>query len=184
MRLKRTTRSGRAINLFIVAVLAVAILVVMGLPGCGDEEPSRYLDSERRLDGMYEACHTIDLTDGQEQLEPISVDELDGLERVEVDAVLVRSNGMEMPGTWTGARLSDVLADRGVTTPFTELKIEAWDGYVGRVGYDIVMHPDTILAYLENGEEIPMEDGPVRLVVGSQDGFFWVRMLTGIEVLR
>jgi len=77
-----------------------------------------------------------------------------------------------------------VLAANGVATPFKELKITAYDGYVGRISYDIAVMPDTIVASRESGKPLPRDEGPVRLVVASQDGFYWIRMLTRIEVLR
>lgn len=165
-------------------VLFVTILLLW-LPGCGKtDSQSRLLESERRLAGMYEACRTIKLTDPLGDHPPMKTDELKSLQKVEVDAVLKRANGMEIPGRWAGVPLSVVLAKQGVTTPFRELRIEAWDGYVGRVGYDIASRPDTILAYLQGGKPLPKDDGPVRLVVASQEGFYWIRMIVKIEVLR
>jgi DMSO/TMAO reductase YedYZ molybdopterin-dependent catalytic subunit len=46
------------------------------------------------------------------------------------------------------------------------------------------LRPDTILAFEQDGTPIAQEDGPVRLVVGSEDGFYWVRMITRIEIVR
>lgn len=153
--------------------------------GCGDEQqPSRFLKSEERLEGMYEACKTIAISDPAGERPPILADELAGYPRVDVTTELVRSNGMRLPGTWSGASISEVLAKHGVEGPFTELRIVAWDEYVAKVPYDIAMRPDTILAYEQEGEPLPREDGPVRLVVGSEDGFFWIRMIVRLEVVR
>jgi DMSO/TMAO reductase YedYZ molybdopterin-dependent catalytic subunit len=91
---------------------------------------------------------------------------------------------MTYPGTWSGPVLSDVLKRQGVEGDFQELRIVAWDGYVAHVASDIAMRPDTILAFEQDGAAIPEEDGPVRLVVGSQDGFYWIRMITRIEIVR
>jgi DMSO/TMAO reductase YedYZ molybdopterin-dependent catalytic subunit len=85
---------------------------------------------------------------------------------------------------WKGTPLGAVLDANVVARPFKELRIQAWDGYVGRVGFDVATKPDTMLAYRMDGKPIPREDGPVRLVVPSQDGFYWIRMITRIEVLR
>lgn len=168
-------------------LLAVALVLLLScsLAGCGDNggEPA-LLESERQLEGMYEACKTIDITDELGEHPPITFEELPEMESVEVSTTLKRSNGMEMPGTWTGVPLSTLLSKHGVPMPFRELRIEAWDGYIGRLGYDVASLPDTILAYLENGEDIPEVDGPMRLVVGSQEGYYWVRMITEIEVVR
>jgi DMSO/TMAO reductase YedYZ molybdopterin-dependent catalytic subunit len=163
----------------------LAVLVFVSLSGCGNtNSQSRLLESERRLKGMYEACRTIKLADPLGDHPPIKTDELKSLKKVEVDAVLKRANGMEIPGKWAGAPLGAVLAAHGVATPFRELRIEAWDGYVDRVSYDVASRPDTILAYLQDGKKLPRDDGPVRLVVASQPGFYWIRMIVKIEVLR
>jgi DMSO/TMAO reductase YedYZ molybdopterin-dependent catalytic subunit len=165
-------------------VLMVTI-ILLWLPGCGKtNSQSRLLESERRLAGMYEACLTIKLTDPLGDHLPIKTEKLKSLQKVEVDAVLKRANGMEIPGKWAGVPLNVVLAKQGVAMPFRELRIEAWDGYVGRVSYDIASRPDTILAYLQDGKKLPRDDGPVRLVVASQAGYYWIRMIVKIEVLR
>lgn len=172
-------------RVYIVLAFLLVALMLVGLVGCGSgEDDSAYLESEKQLEGMYEACKTIKLFDGEKELEPIKVEELEDREHVTVETTLKRSNGMEMPGTWVGASLGPILEEHGVETPFKEIKIEAWDGYIGRASYDVAMRPDTIIAYEENGGPIPEIDGPVRLVVGSEDGYFWVRMMTGIEVVR
>ncbi len=163
--------------------LALLFLVILAI-GCGGAgKETQLLQSEKKLAGMYEACKTIKLVDSG-VTRTIETDPLGSLPQKEVSAILKRSNGMTIPGTWSGVPLSSVLDAQGVARPFKELKIEAWDGYVGRVGYDIAVLPDTILALTQNKKPIPREDGPVRLVVASQDGFYWVRMLTAIEVLR
>lgn len=168
----------------LAAFLVIAVFALCAFAGCGDGKSDRLLESERRLEGMYEACQNIvvSLPDGTKRT--ITVDEVKGLPEVEVNAVLKRSNGMTKSGTWSGARLSDVLAGHDITGPFKELRVEAWDGYVGRVGAEVAMRPDTILAYMGYGKPLPEEDGPLRLVVASEDGFYWIRMITGIEVIE
>lgn len=168
---------------------AVLVCLVAGCAlagaGCGQEkQPSRFLKSEERLEGMYEACRTIAISDPAGEHPPILADELKGYPRVDVTTELVRSNGMRLPGTWSGASISEILAKHGVEGPFTELRIVAWDEYVAKVPCDVAMRPDTILAYEQEGEPLPQEDGPVRLVVGSEDGFYWIRMIVRLEVVR
>lgn len=170
---------------YLVVIVLITLLLLSMICGCSKtEEKSKYTESEKQLEGMYEACSEIKIIDGGNSLGPVAVKDLPELGETTVEAVLTRSNGMAMEGNWTGTPLSAVFERYGVQLPFKELKIEAWDGYVGRVDYETAMLPDTILARLENGDPIQEVDGPVRLVVGSKDGFFWVRMLTEIEVLR
>jgi DMSO/TMAO reductase YedYZ molybdopterin-dependent catalytic subunit len=168
-----------------VALLLVILTVAGLLLGCGGATSSKtpLLESEKKLAGMYEACQNIQLIDGANKT-TISAASLPSMATVEKQAVLKRSNGMTHTDTWKGTPLGSILDSKGVTGPFKELKVTAWDGYVGRVGYDIAVAPDTMLAYRVNGKAIPREDGPTRLVVPSQDGFYWIRMITKIEVMR
>ncbi len=166
-----------------LSLFACACLLLAGA-GCGSQaQDSRYLPSEQRLQGMYEACQTITVSDPAGARSPIICGDLPAYPRIDVTTILKRSNGMTYPGTWSGARLSEVLAASGVTETFSELRLTAWDGYVARVTYDLAMRPDTVLAYQQDGQPVPQEDGPVRLVVGSQDGFYWVRMIVSLEVI-
>lgn len=165
-----------------LALLLALCVTLAG--GCGGKKSGIVLlKSEQRLAGMYEACKKIELTDGASK-QTINTDELKSVGSVEISAVLKRANGMQKPGKWAGAPLAAVLDSKGVAQPYRELRIEAWDGYVGRVAYDVAVRPDTILADMQDGRPLPREDGPVRLVVGSEDGFYWVTMITKIEVLR
>ena len=157
------------------------LLLATALPGCGKQKV--LLESEKRLSGMYRACQNIVIADPPKTTR-VAVSSFSPLQQQTVNAVLKRSNGMKISGTWSGVKLSDVLAANGVATPFKELKITAYDGYVGRISYDIAVMPDTIVASRESGKPLPRDEGPVRLVVASQDGFYWIRMLTRIEVLR
>lgn len=169
----------------IIVSILTALMLFPSVCGCSQKkETSKYTESEKQLEGMYEACREIKIVDGDKTLGPIEVDKLPELGEITVDAVLTRSNGMKMEGNWTGTPLSKALEHYGVATPFTELKITAWDGYIGRADYETAMMENTILARLENGEIIQKIDGPVRLVVASKDGYYWVRMISEIEVLR
>lgn len=173
-------RTPRTLLLTLVALLLFASI----LGGCGGGKDSpALLESEKKLAGMYEACKTIELIDGSTK-KTISTESLPALGTIEATAVLKRSNGMTHTDKWKGTPLGAVLDANGVARPFKELRIEAWDGYVGRVPFDVATAPDTMLASHMDGKVIAKEDGPVRLVVPSQDGFYWIRMITKIEVLR
>jgi len=167
------------------ALACAALVAVTVFAGCssGTGKPKVLLESEKRLAGMYKACQNIEVVEPPKATR-VAVSSFSAMQQQTVDAVLKRSNGMKISGTWSGVKLSDVLAANGVTTPFKELKISAYDGYVGRVAYDIAMKPDTLIANKEGGKPLPRDEGPVRLVVASQDGFYWINMITKIEVLR
>lgn len=174
----------RRITLTLACLLALALALCAGCSGGAKNSASTpLLPSEAKLKGMYEHCKTVQVKDGATTTE-FKTDKLPSLGPIDVNAVLKRSNGMHINGTWKGAPLTAVLDSLGVSRPFTQLKVEAWDGYVGRVAYDIAVKPDTIMAYEQDGKPLPTDDGPMRLVVASQDGFYWIRMITKIEVVR
>ena len=176
----------RVLKLILVSMVAVCLLALVPV-GCAGEqevEDPRFLESEKRLEGMYEACQTIEVRDEIAEHEAIEIEVIKGLETVDVDTVLIRSNGMGKQGVWTGVRLSDVLDFYGIDGGFQEIRMEAWDGYIAKIDNDIALRPDTILAWLENGEPIPEEEGPIRLVVGSEDGFYWIYRIIAMEFVR
>lgn len=159
------------------------ILCLLLAPGCGkDTKKDLLLESEKKLEGMYEACQEIKIIDASNGERKIRFEEVKKLPKVEVSAVLKRSNGMTKQGRWAGPTLASVLSHCGVKNQFNEIRIEAWDGYVARVPADIAMRADTILAYEENGKLLPRENGPLRLVVASQDGFYWIHRITKMEM--
>ena len=122
-------------------LLPMILVACMLLPSCGcgekEREASPFLESERRLEGMYEECRTIEITDPLGERPEILTDELKEMETVDVETVLVRSNGMEKPGVWTGTPLSGVLESHGVQGEFLEIRMEAWDGYVAKIPYEM-----------------------------------------------
>lgn len=165
--------------------LVVLVAALLAAAGCGQEsKDARLLESERRLQGMYEECLTIEVTDSLGEHPPIATEELKGMETVDVDTFLVRSNGMARHGVWTGAKLSDVLAKYGIEGEFSELRFVAYDGYVAKIPREMAMRPDTVIAWQQDGQPLPQEEGPVRLVVGSEDGFYWIHRITGMEIVR
>jgi DMSO/TMAO reductase YedYZ molybdopterin-dependent catalytic subunit len=91
---------------------------------------------------------------------------------------------------WTGIPLREVLARAGVRPSGRHAIMNGADGPLG-VGPDFVrsipiekaMHPDTILAYKMNGEDIPMEHGfPVRLIVPGWEAAASTKWMTHILV--
>jgi DMSO/TMAO reductase YedYZ molybdopterin-dependent catalytic subunit len=169
----------------LLLLLLLAACMLAPACGCGEEEKaSPFLESEKHLEGMYEECRTIEIDDPLGERPEIDTDQIKTMETVDVETVLVRSNGMEKPGVWTGIPLSIVLESRGVEGPFIEIRMEAWDGYIAKIPYEMVTRPDTILAWEEDGAPLPQEEGPVRLVVGSEDGFYWIHRITRMEIVR
>ena len=105
---------------------------------------------------------------------------------------------------WTGASLAAVLNEAGLTGKAVAVRAEGWDKAVpadvtaeGRVVYydvdpfyydkglplEKALHPDTILAWAQNGDLLQHAHGaPVRLLVPGWSGNWSVKWLQQLEV--
>ena len=93
---------------------------------------------------------------------------------------------------WTGVRLKDVLDKAGVKAGaaqarFTGLDETVTDGsprFIKSIEIDHARDGEVMLAYLMNGEPLPMLNGfPLRVVVPGYYSTYWIKMLNDIEVL-
>ncbi len=104
-------------------------------------------------------------------------------------------NGGMGNARWTGVRLKNLLATAGIKNGTVQLQFQGLDrgpGPEGK-GADVVMKSlemtdpaldDALVAYLMNGEPLPMLNGfPVRLVVPGKFGVYWTKHLTWIRAL-
>lgn len=84
---------------------------------------------------------------------------------------------------WTGVQLSQVLGKVGIKPSARFVNFYAYDGYVDSIDMLDALHPQTILAYGMNGQELPLQHGaPVRLRVETQIGYKSVKYLQRIVV--
>ncbi len=96
---------------------------------------------------------------------------------------------------WTGVSLRDVLERATVEEGAVEVFFEGSDSghgapdqviapYQRSLPMEMALHPDTLLAYLMNSEELPADHGhPLRLVVPGWYGMASVKWLSKITVL-
>jgi hypothetical protein len=83
---------------------------------------------------------------------------------------------------WRGVRLTDILAAAGAHPSARAVRLKAISGYA----HTFLMEEtgEILLATHVGGEPLDHWHGfPVRAVVPSRRGWFWVKWLTGIEVL-
>ena len=93
-------------------------------------------------------------------------------------------------GEWTGVPLRDVLTmagitDNAVTVMLVGLDTESPEGGFRRaMPVEKAMHPDTLLAYRQNGVDLPKDHGyPVRVLAPGWVGSSSVKWLGHIQVL-
>ena len=96
---------------------------------------------------------------------------------------------------WAGVRLSDVLKSAGIRPGAREVLFEGHDvgrpepdasemPYTRSLPIDVALHPDTLLAYEMNGQDLPKEHGhPIRLIVPGWYGMASVKWLRRLTVL-
>ena len=105
------------------------------------------------------------------------------------------TSGAVSTAYWAGVRVSDVLRSAGISPGAREVLFEAHDSgrpepdlsempYTRSLPLDVALHPDTLLAYEMNGQELPLEHGhPLRLMVPGWYGMASVKWLKRLSVL-
>jgi DMSO/TMAO reductase YedYZ molybdopterin-dependent catalytic subunit len=102
------------------------------------------------------------------------------------------ANGAMGNARWTGVRLRDILDRAGLTAAARQVQFHGLEGPVlpttppfrKSLDVDVARGDDVIVAYLMNGEPMPLLNGyPVRLVVPGWYATYWVKMLSAITVL-
>jgi sulfite oxidase len=92
---------------------------------------------------------------------------------------------------WTGVRLRELLAQAGVLPGAAHMRVvtaEApLDGlppFVRSLPLSRAMADSTLVAFLMNGQPLPVEHGfPARLVVSGWSGQHWVKWITALELV-
>jgi sulfite dehydrogenase (cytochrome) subunit A len=101
-------------------------------------------------------------------------------------------NGAMGNARWTGVRLRDILDRAGLAASAKQVQFDGLDepvipttpDFKKSLDIDVARGDDVIVAYLMNGEPMPLLNGyPVRLVVAGWYATYWVKMLSGITVL-
>ena len=91
--------------------------------------------------------------------------------------------GWSAIGEWTGVQLSYVLNAAGVRSEAKYVVFLCGDGHWGSIDMEDAWHPQTLLAYAMNGEDLPVPHGaPVRLRVERQLGYKSLKYIARIVV--
>jgi sulfite oxidase len=95
--------------------------------------------------------------------------------------------------TWTGVRLRDLLSKAGIHSDAAHVHLMGADlppkpqvpAFLRSIPIARALSPDTLVAYLMNGEPLSLAHGaPLRLVVPGWAGDHWVKWLTSLQVER
>lgn len=84
---------------------------------------------------------------------------------------------------WQGVKLSDLLQKAGSNPNANVVIFRAVDGYSDSLPIDYVRNNDILMAYKENGVELPKSRGfPFQVVAEDRWGYKWVKWIQSIEV--
>ena len=127
----------------------------------------------------------LDVTGLIERPLSLSLDDVRSLpSRTQITAH-VCEQGWSAIGQWTGVPLQQVLdAAGGVKSNARYVVFSTFDGWYESIDMFEVVHPQTILAYGLNGQDLPIGNGaPLRLRVERQCGYKNVKFLKSIQVV-
>jgi DMSO/TMAO reductase YedYZ molybdopterin-dependent catalytic subunit len=113
----------------------------------------------------------------------LTLDELQTLQRTELTTDLRCVEGWNVPATWAGVRLVDLLAKYPIDQAHAYAALVTPDSkyYVG-VDTPSALHPQTILAWELNGQPLEQEHGaPLRLVIPVKYGFKWLKRIGSLS---
>ena len=116
---------------------------------------------------------------------PISLtyDELRCFPKVTANPLLSCRGYFEDVAYWSGVLIADIL---GEAQPLPEAKtvtLISADGYKAEIPLGVAMNQESFLAYELEGETLPILHGfPLRAVIPSREGLFWVKWLVELNV--
>jgi DMSO/TMAO reductase YedYZ molybdopterin-dependent catalytic subunit len=154
-----------------------------------------------QVEGNVKKSLALSLADLAEKFKPVSVaavNQCSGNSRSRLQPRVAGAqwgNGAMGNALWTGARLREILDVAGVKTGSLQLQFQGLETGPGPAGtasnifrksLDLAnpVVDECIVAYLMNGEPLPMLNGfPVRLVVPGYFATYWTKCLTWIRIL-
>ena len=155
-----------------------------------------------RVEGNVNASVAFSLSDMMQKFKPVSVaavNQCSGNGRSRLQPRVPGGqwgNGAMGNAMWTGVRLRELLDAAGVKGGSAQVQFEGLDAGAGPKGMgsnrflkslDLTNAAldDAIVAYLMNGEPLPVLNGfPVRLVVPGYFSTYWTKSLSWIRVLE
>lgn len=112
----------------------------------------------------------------------LTYDQLLAMPPSEAVATIDCTTGWYSTQNWRGVRLSDLLTRAGMLPQAGSVRVKAVSGYLS--DFTLAEADEMILATHVGSEALDHWHGyPLRAVVPSRRGWFWVKWVTGVEVL-
>jgi len=113
----------------------------------------------------------------------VTTADLEKYEKVTVDTILQKTTGTKIKLKASGPLLVDLLKDKGIDIhKYEAIGITGRDNYYAFISKDIIENRDIILGMFIDGEEIPREEKPVKIVIPEEMGVYWVKMVNRIDL--
>ena len=116
---------------------------------------------------------------------PISFtyDELRCMPKVTDDPNLACRGFFDDVASWSGVLLSDILEQAKPIEGAERVILISADGYQADISLGVAMDGESFLAYELEGQPLPILHGfPLRAVIPSREGLYWVKWLVEIQV--
>lgn len=96
---------------------------------------------------------------------------------------LICEEGWSYIAEWTGASLSQLLNETGLLPEARYVVYESMDGWFDALDLDEAMHPQTLIAYGFNSQDMPVgHGGPLRMRVPKQLGYKSMKYLNKVTL--
>ncbi len=157
--------------------------VTRNFPVWGQKNP-RNEEYQRLLTGDFEAWR-LEIGGLVNAPTSLSLDQLKGMKRRTQITSHICEQGWSAIAEWTGTPLSDALAAAGGVMPEARyVAVTSYDGWYECYDMFDVVHPQTILAYGMNGQNLPRGNGaPLRLRVERQCGYKQLKFVKSIKAV-
>ena len=170
---KRTIKKGYCIAAVVVLIIVAGAAAYFNAQG-----------NQKSSDGL-----SLTITRDGEELAVYTLDEIQKMPSVEMEAHLSSGSGEDVDGVYTGVPLSYILkrTDPEILTECTEFTARAGDSFSSALSAEDITGTDTVLVvYQENGKALKsFQDGgtgPMRIMVaGDTYGNRSTQFLVGIE---
>jgi len=113
----------------------------------------------------------------------LTYEELRCLPKVTDDPLLACWGYFEDVANWSGVLLYDILQQAKPLEEATTVTLISADGYSAEISLGVAMDQKSFLAYEWEGRPLPVLHGfPLRAVIPTREGLYWVKWLVEINI--
>ena len=161
-------------------LLCLVLAAVLLVTGCSDSEPAS-TDAETASDDIGVWSITVEIAGD----EPVTFTNEDAAKIGPVEFQAAKKDGdvtLE-PDTYKGILINDFLAYYNIDT-YSVISVEAADGYSQELDPERIVASGTGFAWMENGEKLDAESGPVMLANHGRGSKWWIKQVAKITIIK